>query len=120
MAEEHGTKELDEFLAFLGVSISAGFEAKYNDGKIDLADLPLISAPALAAPAAFMGFGLIDDEVMDLSPEEAEASKEKLRIALKLPAGLEDVEEVVEDGMSHAVGLFAWSKKVLALAAKYR
>jgi len=70
-------KETKEALAFgLGL-IKAGFDAKANDGKFDIMDLPLLMSPMMQLPAAIDGAGKIPQELApgEFTPDEQDELK---------------------------------------------
>lgn len=72
-----GWNETKEALDFGLDMIHAGFEAKANDGKFDLIDLPLLMGPLMKLPAAIEGAGKVPQELApgEFSPEEQEEMK---------------------------------------------
>ena len=92
MNEEIGTESIETTLGFL-CGIGVDIEAALADDKFTLTDLPRFLDDAMKVPGVVRALPNVDDEFIDLTPEEEAAIVEMVKAKLNLPDA--DVTEVV-------------------------
>jgi len=107
MAEIVGIKETTEMLDLVVDLVSVIAEAKKNNGKIDIADLPLLFKLIPDLSPAFDGIGLIGKEFKDLSVEEAAA------LVAHVVARLNVTEEVAKEKLEASFGWLVATYKLV-------
>ena len=118
MTDEHG---IENIVAVIGPICGVGvdLEAALADGKFNIpADLFRFVDDLLKIPGMVKALPMVDDEFLDLTPEESEEVVAFVKEKLKLPDA--DVTDVVAAGITAMLSTSVTIKAVMTLVEKIK